>query len=265
MTSYAIGAPHSVEIEWQYGLTALTEMIGLSLPRDFRPEVIKHHADWSLRFNTGRVLQAAWRSDLNGDLGKRPFYVRPARSLLESGWTKNHGTIRQESIGHPTILNQHGQVVQSEVYVDRLILYVLANCDQSCQGAELIDDSIAHHVSESTEVELTPWSFTVNRDTRGNTAALHFGKEMYEAGYRPATLTEVLWYTAKYQDEIQEGQVIVPWAGYSGGFSEGRQMGHHLGLPFVVRHKGVLTIMIKEFLGQWMPVGRGVEYLAVKN
>jgi len=57
--NYTIGAARSVQIEWQYGLTALANMIGFELPKSFRPEVINGHADWSERFNTGRVLQAA--------------------------------------------------------------------------------------------------------------------------------------------------------------------------------------------------------------
>lgn len=129
---------------------------------------------------------------------------------------------------------------------------------------ELIPDEITHHISETANVELVSFSFEVSRNEGGNVLATQIGHQMYDDGYRPATLTETLWYSAKYQDEISDNQVLIPWAGWSGGFADGHQMGRHLGLPFVVRHNGTLRLIMNEFLGQRTSVGRGVEYLATK-
>lgn len=266
--NYTIGAARSVQIEWQYGLTALTNMIGFELPRGLRPQVINGHADWSERFNTGRVLQAAMPRTTTGieevDVAWKPHYVRPGRSFLNDVRMRECFTTHEESIGHPTVRDKYGVVVQNEVYVDRWIRFAWVNPDWPDPRPELIPEEFTHHVSETTDVALVPFSFEVPRGERGNVLATHIGHQMHDDGYRPATLTEVLWYAAKYQDEIGENHILVPWAGYSGGFSEGRQLRHHLGLPFVVRHNGMLKLVMKEFLGQWMSVGRGVEYLAVK-
>lgn len=263
---YSIGNARSIQIEWQYGLTALTNMVGLELPKNLYTQVIDDCADWSERFNTGRVRQIAMRSSITGldNLEGNPHYVRPGRSLLDWAWTKERGTIREELIGHPTVLNQRCEVVQSEVYVDRWIRFVWVNPDWPDPRPELISDEFTHQVSETTDVELVPYCFDVPRYKQGNTLATLIGHQMHDDGYRPATLTEVIWYAAKYQNEIQDNQILVPWGGYSGGFSDGRQMGYHTGLPFVARHKGVLKLVMQEFLGQRMSVGRGVEYLAVK-
>jgi hypothetical protein len=261
--NYSIGTTHSVRIEWKYGLTALADIIGLTLPKGLRPQVITDCADWSERFHTGRVLQIA-AGDFD-DLGDYPRYIRPGRSMLDFAWTKKSGTVRQESIGHPTVLNQLGQVAQNEVYVDRRVNLSISNTDRPTQKTELLYDHFTYHVSETSDVELTPFHFeTLSREERGNSLAIRIGYQMYEAGFRPATLTETLWYAAKFQDEIDESQILVPWAGYSGGFSEGQQLRHHLGLPYVVRNKDILELPMSEFLGQHMSVSRGVDYLAVK-
>lgn len=264
---YTTGTPRPVRIEWQYGLTALMEMTGLSLPRYFRPQVIDGHADWSERFRMGRVLQLAMSGPHRGfeNLGCRPSYVRPGRSALDFLWTKQYGTVRKETIGHPTILNRDGQVVQSEVFVDRSVELMSWECHQPEPRRELEYAEFTHQVSETTEVELVPFHFTLTpKNERGNPLAIHIAIEMNDAGYRPATLTEVIWYATKYENEIAENQFLVPWSGYSGGFSEGRQRYHHLGLPTVTRRQGALTLTMSEFLGQHMPVSKGVEYLAVK-
>lgn len=260
--NYEIGVARSVQIEWQYGLTALADMISIELPRHFRPYVSEGFADWSERYNTGRVLQLTLGDFDN--LGSRPRYVRPGRSMMESVWLQKRGTVRQESIGHPTLLNQRGEVVQNEVYVDRWVELTWFSPQSSHPHPELLFNEFTHHVSETSSVELVPFSFEVPRGERANTLATNIGHQMYVDGYRGATLTETLWYAAKYQDEIGENQFLVPWAGYSGGFSEGRQLRHHQGIPFVVRRNGVLRLSIKEFLGQHMPVQDEVKYLAVK-
>jgi len=262
---YTIGTARSVQIEWQYGLTAIMDMIGFELPKAFRSEVISDCADWSERFNTGRVRQTAMGFGRGyDDLGDNPHYVRPGRSILGSKWTAVYGTVHKELIGHPTVRNRLGQIVQNEVYVDRWVRFVWVNPDWPDPRPELITDEFTYHVSDTTTVDITPFSFEVPKLEAGNVLAISIGRQMHEAGYRPATLTETLWYAAKYQDKVGENQILVPWTGYSGGFAEGRQLGHHLGLPFIVRHKGELKLVIKEFLGQWMSVDRGVEYLAVK-
>ena len=253
-----IGTARSVQIEWKYGLTALTDMIGLTLPRGLRPQVIAGFADWSERINTGRVLQLAM-----GDMGNHPRYVRPGRSALDFAWTTKRGVIRQESIGHPTLLNQHGQVVQNEVYVDRQV--TLRSYNGSICSPELEWDEFTYHVGETTNVELVPFRFDALRNNEGgNLLANRIANQMTETGHRPATLTEILWYAAKFQDEIEEDQILVPWAGFSGGFWRGQQHRHHLGLPFVVRRKGILNLTMSEFLGQHMSVSQGTDYLAVK-
>lgn len=263
---YTIGETRSVQIEWQYGLTALTKMIGFELPRAFHAQVIVDCADWSERFNTGRVRQVAMRDALDGldNLRDNPHYVRPGRSVLDWAWTKERGSIHEEPLGHPTVRNQRGEVVQNEVYVDRWVRFVWVNPDRPDPRPELISDELTYHVSETTTVDLVPFFFEVPGRNGGNVLAISIGHQMHDEGYRPATLTELLWYAARYQDEIGENQILVPWAGYSGGFAEGRQLDHHLGLPIVIRHKGMLKLVINEFLGQWMSVGRGVKYLAVK-
>lgn len=264
---YKIGAARPVQIEWQYGLTSLTGMIGLEPPRSLSVQVINGCADWSERFNTGRVRQTAMSRGCSrglDDLGENPRYVRPGRSVLDWAWTKAGGLIHEELVGCPTVRNGRGQVVQNEVYVDRWVRLVWFNPDSSNPRPELIYDEFTHHVSGTTDVNLVPFNFEVPCGESGNVLATHIGHQMHDEGYRPATLTETLWYAAKYEDEIGENQILVPWAGYSGGFAEGRQLKHHLGLPFVVRQNGVLKLVMKEFLGQWMSVDRGVDYLAVK-
>lgn len=263
---YKIGDARSVQIEWKYGLTALTDMSGFTLPKSFRTEVIDDCADWSEKFNTGRVRQTAMRHGFRGldDLGDNPHFVRPGRSLLNGRWADEYGIVQMESIGHPTIRNQRGQIVQNEIYVDRWIRFVWVNPDWPDPRPELITDEFMHQVSETTVVDVVPFEIEATDGKRGNTLATNIGHLMYDEGYRSATLTETLWYAAKYQNEICENQILVPWAGYSGGFAEGRQLGYHLGLPFMVRHKGVLKLVMKEFLGQWMSVDRGVKFLAVK-
>ena len=262
---FTIGDARSVQIEWKYGLNAITDMIGFELPLAFRPEVISDCADWSERFNVGRVRQTAMGFGRGyDDIRDNPHYVRPGCSLLNCKWTTEYGTVHQESVGHPTVFNQRGQVVQNEIYVDRSVRFILVNPDWPDPRPELISDELTYHVSEMTSVDLVPFTFEVPQRAGGNVLAISIGQQMHQEGYRPATLTETLWYAAKYQDEIGENQILVPWAGYSGGFAEGKQLGYHLGLPFVVRHRGVLKLAMQEFLGQWMPVDRGVEYLAVK-
>ncbi|HMO78530.1 MAG TPA: hypothetical protein PKD95_05040, partial [Candidatus Paceibacterota bacterium] len=163
--NYTIGGARSVQIEWQYGLTALTNMAGLELPKGFRPEVIADCADWSERFNTGRVRQTAMTASISGldDLHGNPHYVRPGRSMLDWAWTKKCGTVCEESVGHPTIRNQRGEIVQNEIYVDRWVrLWV--NPDKPNPSPELIYDEFTHHVSEATDVALVPFSFEVPRD-----------------------------------------------------------------------------------------------------
>ncbi len=263
--NFTIGNAHSVQIEHQYGLTALTNMIGFELPKGLRTAVIDNCADWSELFNTGRVRQTAKGFGRGyDDIRDNPHYVRPGRSLLNCKWATKSGTIQNESVGHPTIRNKRGQVVQNEIYVDRWVRFVLVNPNWPDPRPELINDELTYHVSETTNVNLVPFTFEVPQGAGGNVLAISIGQQMHQEGYRPATLTETLWYAAKYQDKIDENKFLVPWAGYSGGFAEGKQLGYHLGLPFVVRHRDVLKLTMQEFLGQWMPVDRGVEYLAVK-
>lgn len=266
--NYSTETARSVQIEWKYGLTTLIEMVGLEVPRGLRTEIIEGYADWSQRFNTGRVLQTAMPRNTTGiqevDADWTPHYVRPGRSMLNWPVAKERYTVQEQPEGHPMVLDELGAVLQSEVYVDRLVRFVWANPDWSDPRPELIFDEITHHVSDTTFVDVTPFCFEVSNGEGGNTLATRIGYQMHDDDYRPATLTEMLWYAAKYEDEIGENQILVPWAGYSGGFAEGRQLGHHLGLPFVVRKNGVLRLTTKEFLGQWMSVDRGVKYLAVK-
>lgn len=112
---YEMGAARSVQIEWQYGLTALANMIGFELPHGLHPQVINGHADWSEQFNTGRVLQAALPRVTTGveevDADLTPHYVRPGRSFLNDARTQRY-TVQKERVGHPTILDEDGVIVQ---------------------------------------------------------------------------------------------------------------------------------------------------------